>query len=801
MKVNWWLPIEAFWIVRSTTVLLLLSGTTTGPVKLLVMPGSDAGVTLRLMRAMDAQGDRVGALECARRHVDRIHRDLEAEPDRAVVALASELQSRELFAPGVAALEPKVALGERSASPPGSNGSVSARGSRFPGLQWFGLAAIITLAVATTLAARHTRPPAGHGFIRLAIFPFVVVGDSQYRYLGEGMARLLSTGLDGGGDLVTVSPTAVISAVRDAGPVPDVDRLRGIADRLEADQFVVGTAVGKGDRLRLTAVLHPAAGHSAPQRELTVEGPIDELAGLVDSLTSGLLVAEARPANRLIRIAAATTHSIPALKEYLNGDRLFQQGRYAAAAGAFDRATRLDPAFALAHSRCPLATLGAYVPATAPRDHDAQASRYADQLAPRDRELVLAYLAWRRGDADEADRRYRALWTRYPDDVEAGFQLAETVFHYGPLMGRPLDEAHGILREVLRIDSTHRGARWHLALLDGLDGNGAELSARLEDLEHSSAPDVEVRGLSLRLRGNHLDQDSVIQRALPGQLWALAWRLAINAQDLAGADEALRLVPATDPGAQPLVLHSQALLRLARGQWRNGVAALRAADAIALGVEALTIDGPVVNRIFSPPPDEIARAREVARTALAQVDSTVSGTTEQRVKLVVAIGRLSLALHDSAGAVTARETAARLGDMKAAHSLDAFLAARAGRVDQALRYLDLARRTPWFGLAAIDPYYGQQAERFLRAELLLARGRYHEALRWYGTFGSFALDDLPYLARAEQRRAEIFERLGWESAAIKSVSHAAALWTEVDPEIGPYPADAARMLARLKRAR
>ncbi len=755
----------------------------------------DAGIVLRLMHVLHDQGDRTGALERARAYGERMRRDLEVEADPAVLALAEELRNRT-----TSAANGRPVLAQRDpiptpAAPPIARAGASVRRSR--GLQWAAVAAVVTLAVGRTLVGRTPRHGGGEGQVRVAVFPFVVVGDSEYRYLGAGMTRLLSTELDGGGRLVTVSPAAIISAVGGDGSSADLERQRAIASRLGAQAFVTGTAIAKGARLRLTAVMHSSTTRGPAMNEVVVEGPAMELTGLVDSLSVGLLIGDARPADRLVRIAAATTPSIPALKSYLRGDRLFREGAYAAAAAEFDHATQLDPAFALAHYRCSLATLWADLPGTSTADHDAQALRYAGRLAPRDRELVLAYSAWRRGEAAEAERRYQALWSRYPDDVEAGFQMAETIFHYGPLLGRPIDEARGIFLEVLRIDPTHRGARWHLALLDGVPGRHAELAKDLAELSRSPVADVEVRGLTLRFEGKPLGGDSLVKAAAPGQLWSLAWRLAINLRDYAGADEAFGLISRREAPVRFEGLRGQALLRLGRGRWSDAGASLAAADRIGPLPSVLTLDGPVVNEVFFPPPAEIEQLREAARSALARLDSTNAEGRTMRTTLVTAVGRLSLALHDSGGALAALAALVRSGDSAAAQSLDAFLAFRAGRFEAALRDLDAARRPVWFGLAVGGPHLGQQTERFLRGEVLLAQGKLEEALRWYGTFGEFALDDLPYLARAEQRRAEIYERLGRRAEAIKSLDRAVELWSDADPQRVPQAADARRALARL----
>jgi TolB-like protein len=55
-------------------------------------------VIIKLMAALAAHGDRAGALEQARRYEDELGRELEAEPNPAVVALAERLRAAPLAA-------------------------------------------------------------------------------------------------------------------------------------------------------------------------------------------------------------------------------------------------------------------------------------------------------------------------------------------------------------------------------------------------------------------------------------------------------------------------------------------------------------------------------------------------------------------------------------------------------------------------------------------------------------------------------------------------------------------------------
>ena len=73
-------------------------------------------------------------------------------------------------------------------------------------------------------------------------------------------------------------------------------------------------------------------------------------------------------------------------------------------------------------------------------------------MAPRDRRLLDAFVAFHRGRAKDAEDAYRALLRDYPDDLEATFQLADVLYHYSRVLGSPRTEAYALFNKVLELD-------------------------------------------------------------------------------------------------------------------------------------------------------------------------------------------------------------------------------------------------------------------------------------------------------------------------------------------------------------
>ncbi len=295
---------------------------------------------------------------------------------------------------------------------------------------------------------------------RLAVLPFAVRGSGGFSYLAEGMVDLLSRDLDGAGDLRTIDAGTIFTAVarntRDGSL--DVERGRTVARRVGAGLYVLGSIHAVGGRVRIQAALYDVADARAEaQTHVTVEGDSARLFELVDRLSAQLLVKRGGgPVSRLAETAAITTRSLVALKAYLDAERRLraaslQPARLDSAITMFRQAVTEDSTFALAQYRMAVAAGWANRPAMS----TAAASRaltLSDRLTERDRRLLTAYVDFRRGAADSAERQYRAILRDYPDDLEAQFQLADVLYNYNPLRGRPRGEAREPFNQVLDLD-------------------------------------------------------------------------------------------------------------------------------------------------------------------------------------------------------------------------------------------------------------------------------------------------------------------------------------------------------------
>lgn len=320
-----------------------------------------------------------------------------------------------------------------------------------------GVGALALVAAGLVLARGGAGPTVSISSARVAVLPFTVRGSGNLSYLAEGMVDLLSRGLDGAGDMRTIDAASILTTVaREGEGALDVERARRVAARVGAGRYILGSVNAAGSRVRIQAAVYNPA-HAETPTPASVEGDTTQLFELVDQLSAQLLVRRnGEEPTRLAHTAAITTRSLPALKAYLDAERRLraaslQPAKIDSSIAMFQRAIAEDSTFALAYYR--LAVAAGWVNRHAMSTAAATRARtLSARLTDRDRRLLAAYVAYRRGAVTEAERQYRAILADYPDDLEALFQLADLQYNYAPLQGRSAQEASEAFRQLLELD-------------------------------------------------------------------------------------------------------------------------------------------------------------------------------------------------------------------------------------------------------------------------------------------------------------------------------------------------------------
>ena len=375
----------------------------------------------------------------------------------------------------------------------------------------------------------------------VAVCPFVVRGDPAIGYLAEGMVDLVSTKLDGTGAIRTADPKAVLRQAGQAATTgADLETGQRIARAVGAGLFVVGTILESGGRIEAAMGLYQADGRLRCRAEGRAASETS-LFELIDELILALMAEFDRSASgRLARLAALTTGSLPALKAYLQGEHEFRLGRHLQALDQFRRATTLDPSFALAYYRL-ASSLAATVLIGSARQASADAHAHRGRLSDHDRWLIEAQHAWLGGRTGEAERRYAALTSAFPEQVEPWFLLGDLLVHTNPYRGRSIVQAREPLERALVLEPGHIGALTHLARIAALEGREADLivlSTRARAGSPGADQALALEALVAVATDDHRAIDHVVDELgrAPGLAMARAFAdVALYSGDLDGA--------------------------------------------------------------------------------------------------------------------------------------------------------------------------------------------------------------------------------------------------------------------------
>ncbi len=686
-----------------------------------------------------------------------------------------------------------------------------------------GLTALIVVALGLAFALSRTSGPVGAGSTsnmeRIVVFPFSVSGTSETVYLGDGMVDLLSTKLDGAGNWRSADPRAVMSAVaQEGGGQPSLARSDKMAADLGADLYVLGSIVEVGGSTLIDATLYRPGQSADAIASASAEGNSDQVLALVDELAAELLQGQTGGSGaRLTRLALVTTDSLAALKWYLNGVREFRAARFPEAWTAFSNAVEVDTAFALAWYQMSVTADWLLRTDLSPWVTADRAMLFADRLSQRDRQLLEALRTVRRGRAEEAERRYRAILGRYPDDVEAWFQLGELLFHLAPMRGGQVTSSIEAWRRVLRLEPDQPTAYIHMAriaasipdsaMLDSMSGRvlalvpSGDRSLEMEMLRAFSGPDSAGRARAGRL------MSAGSEATLAQAQW--------SGQTFLPIDDAIEVAQFQTERHRSAELRAVghitlAFLHMAKGHRRVAMAQLDEAARLDPG-EALTHRALIELAPFQPADAVTLRS---LRTALHAYDAAAVPPTASSMMWIAVhnglyeeiraylLGLLDGHLQDGAPDVTDLETSVAPVEVGTLvqdwhRGLLASAAWVTGDHGAALDHLEAVEFEGMYQYMVASAFFSLARERFLLATLLDEAGRTDEALRWYGTFEDVGAHDRMYIAPSHLRRARIHERLGSLDDAAEHYRAFIGLWRDADPEFQPLVEEAQTRLGNV----
>jgi TolB-like protein len=258
--------------------------------------------------------------------------------------------------------------------------------------------------------------------------------DPALAWLHDGSVNMLAMALSQWRDLSVVDQDRVHDLLAQARVSDDqpigLAEARRLARQAGAGRVVLGDYVRAGDSLRLSARTYDVATGSRVDVVEAAGPAVDDVRPLFDELAGRLLDLSGAPSGRQSSLAAVTTASLEAYRAYLLGVEHLNHWELQPAEASFSRAVALDSTFSLAYFKLGL-TRGWEVGAgdSTGRNAVLQASRFADRLPDRQREMIGAYRAMLDGEYERSQELYRNILARDSSDADAWYGLGDAYFH------------------------------------------------------------------------------------------------------------------------------------------------------------------------------------------------------------------------------------------------------------------------------------------------------------------------------------------------------------------------------------
>jgi serine/threonine-protein kinase len=528
----------------------------------------------RLMTLQDRLGDRAGALRTYDELAARLRREFDADPSAETAALAGKLRSAR-NAPAATATTAATA-DAADAYPPPAAPTVPAAADASPASaatpppavsrarHWLPIAAVggVLLIGAVLLSRRPAAELRAEPSLidvgavaprdRLLIADFSDAGGDTA--LAIAITDAFRVDLSQSPNVRIMTPRQVLAALermeRSTEVAVDDSLARELALREGVKAFVVGRVSRIGGSWALTVELVGAESGEVLAAVRETAGDSTDLIGAVDRASETLryrLGESLRDLRAFPPLAEEVTASLPALRKYTEGMRLFYGSDRSRAIPLLREAIAIDSNFASAH----LALSHIYYALAEPgRGEQARlrAMAHLDRLPFQDRQVLIGSDAYVRGDYAQSIHAYTEYVERYPFHAPALNNLA--LVHRD---ARHLPQAESLWARSIAVDSSIIQLYFGLHSAQLLAGRFAE-SRRTLDLIGRRSPD---NGLLLTVE---------VQDAAAQQDWEGAERRS-EANIASKQGDTLELVDAFEQMAG--IVMTQGRLEEAERLWRT----------------------------------------------------------------------------------------------------------------------------------------------------------------------------------------------------------------------------------------
>jgi hypothetical protein len=527
---------------------------------------------------------------------------------------------------------------------------------------------------------------------RIAILPFrPTTSDAALVELGRNLVVTMGTTVESVGAVKTTDAGLVLARVQEDAKVMTPDEVVRVARDLGASSVVSGVIASSDAGLSIDFVLRAAEdGRELGSGLVSVDGR--DLVALTDALTVELMRVVWRDGEAPTEnLEALTTTSVAALLEFLDGERAFRAFDFPRAAEFYERAVAEDSMFALPHWR--LVWMSGWLGNLLPLDSaiGARHQRLLDDLPNRERLHARAGLD---GGVVGWIEDYERLVAEYPDYALGQFQLGDIVFHYGPLLGRPPNEADRIWERARELGALDRVMIEHYETLWRQQGTPERI---VERARRGGTPGPDLAALEeynwLWTRFEPLPETLVEQKvtSAPDVFSAAIVQAGLTRPQWGLQITAFSLGRAVTPRERSLARMSESVIRSQMGQWRSAqVSAEAAIDPRLPGSDLFAYRMGVLATWFADvEPDEVRGLRPLEPVRAAAFGALAPSDEGAQGNAVWLDGLLALRQGDAAAVEAALEALEERSAEYLTRSLALLADLQAGRSGAAVEMAEL----------------------------------------------------------------------------------------------------------------
>jgi serine/threonine protein kinase/tetratricopeptide (TPR) repeat protein len=352
----------------------------------------------------------------------------------------------------------------------GDAGASAASRKRLPRIvaATLGVLALAALIVLPSLRKRWATPPPTNTPRTLAVLPFRNLRpDPQTDFLGFSLADAIITKL-GYLSALTVRPSSSVDSFRNK----DVNPQKAAA-QLQVETLLTGTYLRDGDVLRVTTQLIDVKPNKILWQD-TIDLKYDRLLTLQDTVSQQILKGlevKLSPAEQEKLRPHGPVNPV-AYEDYLRGVNLYSLDNFPAAISALERATLIDPSYALAWAHLGRAyTTNASLQFGGSEQYSKAQAAYEKALALDpgliEARVYLANLLTDTGRVEQAVPMMRAVLAQNPGYAEALWELGYA-YRFGGMLQESVEESEKARQDnpSVKINSSAMNAYLYLGEYD-----------------------------------------------------------------------------------------------------------------------------------------------------------------------------------------------------------------------------------------------------------------------------------------------------------------------------------------------